>query len=112
MWKRTLREKVKSYIRRDVNIQYQELFLMWWNKFSDEILNEFEFAMDDECEKAAEMELRSLKKIIESDANIDNDDANVQRVLHHINTLMEELNEEVDYTNPTRADLEREEEAA
>jgi len=105
-------ERVKLYIQRDVAPDYEPIFQAWWYKFSPEILNEFEFTIDDLCEQAAHMELSHLKKIIESDGNIDNDDANVQRVLHHIKTLMKELNEEVDYTNPTRADLEREEEAA
>jgi exonuclease I len=96
-WKQNLKRKVSAYMERDIKVLYLGLFLSWWEKFSPEILNEFEFVVDDERDKAAMKELFDLKGIILRDANINNDDANVQRVLFHFTQFIKELDQEVEY---------------
>lgn len=106
MWKQTLKYKIAAYMERDVKVVYLGTFLSWWAQHGSEILNEFEFVVDDEKDKAAMKELFDLKGIILRDANIDKDDIHVQRVLFHITQFLKELDEEVDYENPTGEDLE------
>lgn len=112
MWKKDFQNKIKRYMEKTIFLQQLPMFLSWWEKFGPRILNEFEWLLDEERDKAAMKELFDLKGIILRDANIDNDDPNVQRINHHIKVLFEELDQEVDYENPSREDLEAEEETS
>lgn len=72
--------------------------------------------IDDQIEEAGDQhrkdELQTLLLIIQSDANIDKADLNVQRVMHHIRVFLNELDQEVDYADSTGEDLEGEAEAS
>lgn len=109
-WKNKLYRKVQNYIKRDVKGDYALMFLEWWRRYNIEIINEFEFMLDEENDRSRKEELLSLSTAIRLDANIDLDDVNVNRIMFIIMMFIQELDQEVDYTNPTRQDLERMEE--
>lgn len=96
-WKVKLYRTISNYILRDIKPMYKPMFIDWWHVASEEILNEFEFMRDEFGEEERKEELLDLKWIIESDANIDNEDDNVKRILNHVNTFINELNQEVEY---------------
>lgn len=107
-WRKQLYKTVAAYIERDINHTYRVMFINWWHMFSDEILNEFEEVLDATKETARGEALREAYVAISQDANIDNDHADVARALHHLEVLQAESQQEVDYENPSREDLERE----
>lgn len=101
MWRKFLFLKVQQYIKRDLNPVMHDVFLAWWNKFGQEILNEFESQMDDEKERHTATELANLRALILiNHSNIDHTDPNVQRILGLIDIFSKELKKPVDYTNP------------
>lgn len=111
-WKQRLYVTVSKYIYRDIAPQYINLVDAWWKQYASEILNEFEFTLDEENDKGRRQELVSLRVALELDANIDNKDKNVERIYFVIDSFIKELEQEVDYTNPSREDLERMEETS
>lgn len=107
-WRKKLYAVVGSHIERDIRHDLVEMFVTWWHMTGEKILNEFEEVLDEEKELARGEALREACVAIHEDANIDNNDVNVSRVLHHLKTLEAETGQEVDYENPSREDLERE----
>ena len=63
----------------------------------DQIMAEFEEVADGLMDDARKDELLSLATVIESDANIDNENINVQRIMFVIMTFIKELEQEVEY---------------
>ncbi len=63
----------------------------------DQIMAEFEEVADGLMDDARKDELLSLATVIESDANIDNENINVQRIMFVIRTFIKELEQEVEY---------------
>jgi hypothetical protein len=74
-----------------------KVLLTWWHTFGPTILNDFEFTVDELNDKARVDELQYLATIIKADANIDDEDVNVQRILRHISVFIEQLEEEIEY---------------
>ena len=110
-WRGKLYKKVRVYINRDVDMYYLDIFREWWRKFGNEIINEFEEVLDAEKEIARGEALREAFIVISRDANIDSNDINISRALHHIKVLIAETEQEVEYeTDPVWENREREQE--
>lgn len=105
MWKNSLYRKFQQYILRSVDPlmgaqpfpDSDKVLLTWWHTFGPTILNDFEFTVDELNDKARVDELQYLATIIKADANIDDEDVNVQRILRHISVFIEQLEEEIEY---------------
>lgn len=111
-WKSSLYRKIGQYIIRgtDPFLNTEIDIISWWNKYGEMIVNEFEETVDELGDVARKDELTSLVAIIKSDANIDSDNINVQRIIFHIKCFIEELDREVEYES--WESIEREEEAS
>lgn len=104
-WQNNLYTKVQRYITRSLDPNRgahplpgaDSILLTWWHTYGPQILAEFDEVVDTLNDAARRDELVSLATIIESDANIDNDDPSVQRIVHTIRTFIEELDQEVEY---------------
>jgi|JI10StandDraft_1071094.scaffolds.fasta_scaffold1225668_2 hypothetical protein len=100
-WRFTLYHKIQKYIKRDIHPDLTPVFLSWWEKFGEEILNEVEEVVDERDEAARGEALREAYLVISKDANIDSNDINISRALHHIKVLIAETEQEVEYeTDP------------
>lgn len=111
-WRVGLTLKVRKYIKRNVRPGYQGLLLDWWEEFGDAIVNEFEEVVDEQSEAAEAKALRDAILIISRDANIDKDSPDVARALHHLQELLTEVEQEVEYeTDPEWENLQRERKA-
>lgn len=111
-WKSNLYRKVGHYVMRgtDPFLNSEMSLTSWWHKYGEMIINEFEETVDELGDVARKDELTSLAAIIKSDANIDSDNINVQRIIFHIKCFIEELDQEVEYES--WESIEREEEAS
>lgn len=107
-WKKRLLEIVHKYAIRDFKPQYATLIIHWWEKEGKAVVNEFEFIADELSDAARKQELESLRTIIESDANIDNEDQNVKRIVSTINTFIAELDQKVDYEDEELEKIDKE----
>jgi len=81
---------------------------MWWDERHSEIFNELNELMDQAEESGRREALGELHWIVSSDANIEQGDPNVARMLHHLRALIYETDQEVEYENPSEEDINKE----
>lgn len=111
-WRNSFYHTVRNHLMKHVHPNYLPIFLSWWEGESRIIMNEFGELMDRNNDEGREEALEELQIAIEADANINKDDANVQRVLYLIKVLGKEAQQEVDYTNPVDQDGDEDSEAS
>jgi hypothetical protein len=96
-WKSQLFKTVMKHIRasklRDGSV------MSWWLAEHNQILGEIEQVIEEETTPEVLNELNSLAIIIGADANIDNNDPNVQRIIYIINKFIDEIEQEVDFSD-------------
>ena len=100
-WRLNLYRKVRKYIEFNLKHEGYEYVNSFWEQYGNEIVNEFEEVVDEQSEAAKGEALRDAYLAISKDANIDSNDINISRALHHIKVLIAETEQEVEYeTDP------------